>query len=164
MGNGPSWHQLREAYKTFGVQFDPTDMVNLATNQTYSIEKVRRLVGNLAARLDDWALGAKWSTTHHSNRASGLFFVEHTRSNIHVHGLVHFPYANWWGRRMMTQHFWHHLCPSGTVMVKPAYDALGAADYMTKEMKWRDYEGDQIILLADFMSEKSLALKPTKQR
>tara|TARA_R110002020_G_scaffold50791_2_gene143666 strand:+ start:5740 stop:6237 length:498 start_codon:yes stop_codon:yes gene_type:complete len=163
-GDGTNWRVLREAYKEFGVQFDPTDMVNLAINQTCSIEKVRRLVGDLAARLDDWALGARWSTTHHSKRANGIFFVEHTRSNVHVHGLVNFPYANRWGRQMMTQHFWQHICPSGTVVVERAYDAFGAADYMTKEMKWRDYNGDQIILLADLMSEKSLTRKPTKQR
>ena len=164
MENNTNWRQLRQAYKAFGVQIDPTDMVSLATNQTYSIDRVQHLVGDLAARLDDWALGARWNTSHHSQRANGIFFVEHTRSNIHMHGLVHFPYANRWGRRMMTQHFWRHLCPSGTIDMQRPYDVLGAANYMTKEMKWRDYDGGQIILLADFMSEKSLTRKPTKQR
>ena len=164
MANDANWKQLREAYKRLGVQFAPTDMVSLATNNQYSIHKVRRLVGDLTARLDDWALGARWSSTHYSARANGIFFVEHTRSNIHAHGLVHFPYANRWGRRMMIGHFWQHLCPSGTCDVRYAYDPLGAADYLTKEMKWLDHDGDQIILLADFMSEKSLTLTPTKQR
>lgn len=54
--DGTNWQVLREAYKAFGVQFRPTDMVNLATNQTYSIESVRRSVRDLAARLDDWVL------------------------------------------------------------------------------------------------------------
>ena len=163
-GNGTNWKQLRQAYKKFCVQFDPTEMVNLAINQNLDLESVKKRLGRFSGRMDSWGIGTTWSKTHVSGRANGVFFVEHVRSNIHLHGLVHFPYGNRYGRTLVAQDVWSFLCPSGTIKMRRAYDPMGAADYMTKEMKWRDYDDRQIILLADLMSEKSLSQRPTKQR
>lgn len=164
IGNGLNGIRLRQSYKDFCIQFEPTEMVSLAINQNASISKAKTLLKNFAGRMDSWGIGTTWSQTHFTQRANGIFFVEHVRSNIHLHGLVHFPYANWWGRGLMTQHFWRQLCPSGTINMQRPYDVLGAADYITKEMKWHDYDDGQIILLADLMTEKSRTRKPTKQR
>lgn len=164
MGNGTNWKRLRQSYKDFCIQFEPTEMVSLAINQSASLCRAKKLLERFSGRMDSWGIGTTWSQTHFTQRANGIFFVEHVRSNIHLHGLVRFPYGNRCGRAWTAQVLWERLCPSGTIAVKPAYDALGAADYMTKEMKWHDYDDDQIILLADLMSEKSRILRPTKQR
>ena len=163
-GDGTNWKRLRQSYMDFCNQFEPTDMVSLAINQNYTLNSTKALLREFSGRMDSWGIGTTWSQTHFSHRANGIFFVEHVRSNIHLHGLVRFPYAEIGVRARIAEELWGHLCPSGTIVMKPAYDPMGAADYMTKEMKWRDYDGDQIILLADLMSEKSLTRKPTKQR
>lgn len=163
-GDGTNWKRLRRSYMDFCNQFEPTDMVSLAINQNVSISKAKSLLKSFSGRMDSWGIGTTWSQTHFTERANGIFFVEHVRSNIHLHGLVRFPYANGCGKAWLAADIWQHLCPSGTIAMKPAYYAAGAADYMTKEMKWHDFDGDQIILLADFMSEKSLTPRPTKQR
>lgn len=164
VGNGTNWKRLRQSYKDFCVQFEQTEMVSLAINQNVSISKARTLLKSFSGRMDSWGIGTTWSQTHFTQRASGIFFVEHVRSNIHLHGLVRFPYANRCGRAWIAAEIWEDLCPSGTIATKPAYDPMGAADYMTKEMKWHDYDDSQIILLSGLMSEKSLTRKPTKQR
>ena len=164
MGDGTDWKRLRKSYKDFCVQFEPTEMVSLAINQSASLCRAQTLLERFSGRMDSWGIGTTWSQTHFTQRANGIFFVEHVRSNIHLHGLVRFPYANRCGRAWIAAEIWEGLCPSGTIAMKPAYDPMGAADYMTKEMKWHDYDDGQIILLADLMSEKSRTRKPTKQR
>jgi len=162
--DGTNWKRLRQSYKDFCVQFEPTEMITLAINQDASLSKATKLLERFSGRMDSWGIGTTWSQTHFTQRANGIFFVEHVRSNIHLHGLVRFPYANRCGRAWVAAEIWKKLCPSGTFEVKPAYYPVGAADYMTKEMKWHDFDGGQIILLADLMSEKSRTPKPTKQR
>jgi hypothetical protein len=150
------WKRLREAYKEFAVGFDANEMVTLATNQDGNIEKMRKLVDAFAVRMDRWALGRFYHTLPISKRANGIFFVEHVSSNIHAHGLVHFPYGSGLSRLLKASEFWRSLCPSGSIDVQLVQSVEGIANYVTKEMKWDRYDSDQVILLADRMSDKSL--------
>ncbi len=148
---------LREAYIQLCGQFQPNTMVTLATNQLWEIARMTKLVGSFAARMDDRGLGSAWSKLPISCRANGIFFIEHVRSNIHAHGLVRFPYGNDWGRDMIARKLWADLCPGGSVRLSKIYTLDGAASYCTKEMTRYNHQDEQIVLLEQFMSQKSLS-------
>lgn len=116
-----------------------------------------KLVGSFAARMDDHALGSEWSKLPISRRANGIFFIEHVRSNIHAHGLVRFPYGNSWGRELIARKLWADLCPGGSVRLAKIDTLEGAASYCTKEMTRYSYDHGQVVLLEQFMSQKSLS-------
>ncbi len=153
----PKLTKLRSAYIQLCGQFQPNTMVSLVTNQLWEIPRMTTLVGAFGARMDDYGLGSTWSKEPVAKRADGIFFIEHVCSNIHAHGLVRFPYGNAWGRSMIASKLWSDLCPGGTAMLKPIRSLWDAASYSTKEMNRYDYQDDQIVLLEQFMSEKSLS-------
>jgi hypothetical protein len=156
--------EMRRAWIDLCARQEPDMMLTLATNQPWDIPRMHSLVRSFAARMDAWGLGSTWFKQAPSNRFNGVFFIEHVGTNIHAHGLVHFPYGNPIGVRLASEGHWAKLCPSGSVDVAPIDWIYGCATYCTKEMQSWSYNDDQIVLLAKFMSPTSLSKRPTKPR
>ncbi len=156
-----NWYErqrLRSAYGEFCEQMGVTHAVTLATHQDWSISKTTKLLKQFCARMDDIHLGSTWSREPLDKRMNGLFHIEGTQhgKHFHAHGLIRFPYGNESGRKMLIEYFWRGLCPSGTIDVKKLW-SNNFATYASKEMRKRDYTSDRLVLVADFMSEKTLS-------
>lgn len=149
--------ELRKGYIELCRSFAPDTMVTLATHQLWTLERMTKLVGAFAARMDDYALGTRWFKEPRFRRANGMFFIEHVGSNIHAHGLVRFPYGDTHSHLLIGERVWKALCPSGTIKVDPMYRFGRAAVYCTKEMKRQDFCPEQVLLLEQFMSPHSLS-------
>lgn len=156
--------ELRRAWLELCCRAETDTMVTLATNQPWEISRMRSLVRSYSARMDDWGLGSQWSQRPRGERLDGIFFIEHVGTNIHAHGLVHFPYGGPIGLRLASEDQWAKLCPSGSIDITPIDWVYGCANYCTKEMQCWSYSSDQVILLTEFMSPTSLSTRPTKPR
>ncbi|SDH23641.1 hypothetical protein [Pelagibacterium luteolum] len=164
--NSTERKKLRDAYFELCMQMGTTHMVTLATHQHWSINKMKALIRHFAGCMDNSGLGGIWSQKPMSQRMNGVFFIEGSElgAAIHTHGLVHIPYGTESFKAQAGKLLWDETCKSGTFKLRELYRPKGAFDYSSKLMKWRNYDHDRIVLLADFMSEKSLSLEPTMQR
>lgn len=148
--------QLRESYIELALSFEPNFAVTLVTNQYLTTNGMRKLIKGYCARMDNVLLGKEWASAPARQRIDGTFFIEHTASNIHAHGLLRFPSGKPMGLQRISDLVWMKLCPAGSVVVESLWDDGRFADYSTKEMIKPSYDGDQIVLVRDFMSERSL--------
>lgn len=143
--------ERRKIYMDLSKRFEPNTFLTLVTNQTWTAQRLRKLVGSYFARMDRWYLGHTWHIEPYDRRINGMGFIEHEDSNIHIHLLVNFKSGNEWGRRMMTEHYWHKFCESGSIEIEPIYDLNGAAYYCTKEMTSEKYDVyEQVVFLQDY--------------
>lgn len=145
--------EFREAYVELCRGIDVQYFVTLATNRDGTIGGARKLAKDYCARIDRKLLGHEWTATPANERTDGVFFVEHVASNIHLHGLLKFPKGTPEKLKVMSGLIWKKLCPAGTVDFQSIYDLPGALRYVLKEQKLSHYEGDQLFLARDLMSE-----------
>ena len=76
---------LRLAHQHLAQQVKPELFLTLATNQSMSLERMKRKAREFLARMDEYMLGRNWSKKPMTQRMDGLLYVEHEHSNIHVH-------------------------------------------------------------------------------
>lgn len=160
--NDPVWEwtvgitvPMKRAYAQLCQQLEPEYFVTLATNDYGSLGRVRFLASSYCARVDRKLLGHEWHTAPAETRTDGIFFVEHTASNIHLHGLMRFPSGAAAGLEMTTALIWKKLCPSGTIDLVPIRKLSSLVDYCMKESSFQPDYSDQIILVRELMSERS---------
>jgi len=174
--------RLRDAYLKLGLQMQPNAFVTLTTNDTAKTDPrkkkdqgppkaltwryqgepmvseisktldMTRLIGEYLAMIDRALLGRKWSQVSPEQRTDGLFIIEHTRTNIHAHGLLRFPAAKSHDLEVLTLMKWNRLTQSGDTDFQAIYDVDGAADYCTKEMNSTQFSPDQVVLAGQFMT------------
>jgi len=141
--------QLRAAYKELGLSLQPDAFVTLTTNDYGHIHEVTRLLGRFCGMIDRQLLGHKW-LDFPAKRLDGLFFIEHTKTNIHAHGLLRFPDVPDADLPFITARKWSRLTETGDTNFQSIYDAPGAAKYCTKEMANFQFDGDQVVLVSQF--------------
>lgn len=110
------------------------------------------LIGEYLAMMDRALLGRKWSQLSPEQRTDGIFIIEHTKSNIHAHGLLRFPTAKSYDLEVLTLLKWNRLTQSGDTNFKSIYDQEGVAQYCTKEMNSTQFSLDQVVLARQFMA------------
>lgn len=110
------------------------------------------LIGEFLARIDRALLGRRWSQLPHSDRSDGVFFIEHTDTNIHAHGLVRFPQARTLDLDALTKEKWIRLTEAGDTDFQALYDAEHCLEYCTKEMKSSLFSSDQVIVTRQLMA------------
>lgn len=147
--------KLRAAYVRLCEDLEPTYFVTLATNQDGSIQGIRKSAKDFCGRVDRKLLGPDWAKKLAAYRTDGVFFIEHTRSNIHLHGLLRFPSGNPEGLRMTSALVWKTICPSGTIDFQSIYDLPRGVSYCMKELLLRGYSDEQFFLLRELMSEEA---------
>lgn len=147
---------MKRAYAQLCQRLEPEYFVTLATNDYGSLGRIRSLAASYCARMDRKLLGHEWHKRPAGERTDGIFFVEHTASHIHLHGLLRFPSGTTTGLEMTTGLIWKKLCPKGSVAVMPIQALSSLVDYCVKESRFSpDYSDDQIILVRELMSERS---------
>lgn len=103
--------------------------------------------------MDRRFLGRNWQKRPPDERLDGLLYIEHERSNIHLHGLVTKPYCNRIGLQLAADEIWSDLCESGSVLIKDIGSAGRRAAYCTKEFKNEGFFDRQFFLAREFMSK-----------
>lgn len=153
------YRKLREAYEQFIVErIQPDTFVTLATNKTYSIDQTRHALKDFLSRMDRALLGTQWAKQSMNIRTDGIIFIEHVASNTHAHCILRLPAQHPGDNRdvkTLIEQFWSKLVPAGNVDVQAIHNALGCADYCTKEMKFGHFHGDQIIFPSDFANRQN---------
>lgn len=127
------FNRQRLAHQYMAVQMQPKLFLTLATNQSMSLERMKRKTREFLARMDEHMLGRNWSKKPMTQRMDGLLYVEHEHSNIHVHGLMTKPYCNLLGVQFKAEEIWAEICPSGSVVIKDVGDIKERSEYATKE-------------------------------
>lgn len=164
----PSRNQkLKNAFNDLITAQQPTLFITLAINQIWKPDRLKSLVRDYLARIDNAFLGSKWSKKPAAESMNGVFMIEHVGGNIHVHGLVEAPCCNSFGLQLQSEDIWKCLCPSGTVVVKPVTDEFGVANYDLKEAYKDHFFEEQIFFASEFMrglSIRSIACPPDATR
>jgi hypothetical protein len=144
--------RLRKAYMELAEQMQPNAFVSLATNSHGSVSEMTRLIGIFCGMLDRALLGQKWPTFPVEQRTDGIFVIEHTKTNIHAHGLLRFADPEKTDLALLTTRKWYRLSEAGTVDFQRIYDVEGCAAYCTKEMRSFLFDPDQVVLARQFMA------------
>lgn len=144
--------RLREAYMQLAEQMEPNAFVTLATNGNGSVREMTRLIGLFCGMLDRTLLGQKWTTCPVGQRTDGIFVIEHTKTNIHAHGLLRFADSEKTDLALLSTRKWYRLSEAGTVDFQRIYNVEGCAAYCTKEMRNFLFDPDQVVLARQFMA------------
>lgn len=142
---------LRDSYVQFIEQMKPNAFVTLAVNDVGEIAEMTRLIGRFCGMMDREICGHKFHTYSIDRRKNGVFFIEHIKTNIHAHGLLRFPDSPTLDLPLLTARKWNILTNAGTTCFRPVYDAAGVAGYCTKEVSSFSFDGDQVVLVSQFM-------------
>lgn len=110
------------------------------------------LIGEFLARIDRALLGRKWSRLPPDQRTDGLFFIEHTDTNIHAHGLLRFPDVRTLDLKALTKEKWIKLTEAGDTDFQALYDAERCLEYCTKEMASVRFTSDQVVVARQLMA------------
>lgn len=143
--------RLRDSYIETAGQMQPNAFVTLATNSTSEVLEMTRLIGRFCGMMDRELCGHKWHTLPAAERTDGIFFIEHVKTNIHAHGLLKFPDRHDVDLPALTALKWNRLTRSGETNFQSIYDAEGVAGYCTKEIERFSFDGDQVVLVGQFM-------------
>jgi predicted small integral membrane protein len=146
------FNRLRLAHQHMAVALDVKLFLTLATNQSMSLERIKRKTREFLARMDAKMLKHGWSKAPASERLDGLLYVEHEHSNIHVHGLMTKPYCNYAGLQLRAEEIWSELCESGSVVIKPVGDVRKRSEYCTKEAGKHGFFERQFFMASEFMA------------
>lgn len=111
-----------------------------------------RLIGEYLAMMDRALLGRKWSQVSPDQRTDGLFIIEHTKTNIHAHGLLRFPAVKSHDLEVLTLMKWNRLTQSGDTDFQSICDVDRVAEYCMKEMANVQFSSDQVVLTRQFMA------------
>jgi|GEM_PF-2571715 len=109
-----------------------------------------RLIGKYLAMMDRALLGRNWSQFSPDDRTDGIFFIEHTDTNIHAHGLLRFPELKYCGLDVLTVQKWNKLTEAGSTDFQEIYDAQNVTEYCTKEMNSFLFNPDQVVMARQF--------------
>lgn len=142
--------QLREEYIALAVSMQPNFYVTLVTNDFGSVAEITRKLGKFCAMVDRSLIGHRWNTAPEQKRLDGLFFIEHASSNIHVHGLLRIPEARDTDMALLVERKWNRLTEAGSTNLQSIYEAVGVAEYVTKEMRSFTFDQDQTVLASQF--------------
>lgn len=142
--------KLREEYKNLALSMQPNYFVTLATNDFGSVSETTRVLGKFCAMMDRSLIGHRWNTTPEQKRLDGLFFIEHASSNIHAHGLLRIPEAQDVDIALLVARKWNRLTQAGSTDTQSIHDAIGVAEYVTKEMRNFSFDQDQTVLASQF--------------
>lgn len=142
--------KLREEYKNLALSMQPNYFVTLATNDFGSVSETTRVLGKFCAMMDRALLGHRWHKAPEQERVDGVFFIEHTRSNIHAHGLLRVPEQEGEDMAVLIARKWNRLTEAGSTDVQSIHDAYGVAEYVTKELKSFTFDQDQMVLASQF--------------
>jgi hypothetical protein len=143
--------QLRDAYIETAMRIKPDAFVTLATNDTGVVSEMTRLIGKFCGMMDRELCGHKWYTLPPEQRMDGIFFIEHTKTNIHAHGLLKFPGCPELDLPLLTARKWSRLTDAGETNFQAIYDTEGVVRYCTKEIKSFAFDEDQMVLVGQFM-------------
>jgi len=113
---------------------------------------ITRLIGEYLAMMDRALLGRKWSQLSPDQRTDGLFIIEHTKTNIHAHGLLRFPTAKSHDLEVLSLMKWNRLTEAGDTNFQSIYDVEGIVGYCMKEMSGVQFTPDQVVLARQFMA------------
>lgn len=111
-----------------------------------------RLIGKYLAMMDRVLLGREWSKLTPDQRTNGIFIIEHTRTNIHAHGLLRFPAPKTYDLKTLTQERWCRLTEAGDTDVQAIFDLQRCAEYCTKEMSSFLFDPEQVVIARQFMA------------
>ena len=142
--------QLREEYVALAVSMQPNFYVTLATNEFGSVTDLTRRLGKFCAMMDRSLIGHRWNKAPEQNRLDGLFFIEHASSNIHAHGLLRIPEQENKDIALLVERKWNRLTQAGSTDTQSIHDAIGVAEYVTKEMRNFSFDQDQTVLASQF--------------
>ncbi|THF50776.1 hypothetical protein [Allorhizobium terrae] len=143
--------RLREGYIQVIQQMTPNAFITLATNDTGDMSEMTRLIGKFCGMMDREICGHKFHTYSSDKRTNGIFVIEHTKTNIHAHGLLRFPDNSTVDLPLLTARKWNTLTKAGTTNFQPMYDAVGVAGYCTKEMRSFLFDWDQVVVASQFI-------------
>ncbi|MGY5808446.1 hypothetical protein ACXHXG_12080 [Rhizobium sp. LEGMi198b] len=143
--------RLRDSYIETARQMQPNAFVTLTTNSTGDVLEMTRLIGRFCGMMDRELCGHKWHTLSAAERTDGIFFIEHVKTNIHAHGLLKFPDRPYDNLPALTALKWNRLTRAGETNFQSIYDAEGVANYCTKEIGRSTFDGDQVVLVGQFM-------------
>jgi hypothetical protein len=132
---------------------EPTAYVTLATNGQGDIHEMTRLIGRFCGMVDRELLGNKWHKLPREQRSDGIFFIEHAATNIHAHGFLKFPKVDGFDLPLLAALKWSRLTEAGTTDFKWLDDKNRCAYYSTKEMTSARFEGDQMVLVGQFIKD-----------
>lgn len=158
--NSPDrYRELRAAYiELVSKNIAADTFVTLVTNGTWELPKMQRAIKAFVGCVDHSLLGRTWCRKPLDCRAEGMFFIEHVKSNTHAHGLLRLPQRHLDDQRdlktLFEQH-WHKFAPGGSLDFQVLYDAVGCADYCTKEMKFGHFTGEQMVCTWDFVKRQN---------
>jgi hypothetical protein len=133
----------------------PMTWANQGEPKTTEMSKtleMTRLIGEYLAMMDRTLLGRKWSQLPPTQRTDGIFIIEHTKTNIHAHGLLNFPNPDKYPLDALTVFKWNKLTEAGSIDFQLVYDAQNCAEYCTKEMMGFLFSPDQVVLARQFMA------------
>lgn len=145
-----SREQLREEYIALAVSMQPNFYITLATNDFGSVADITRKLGKFCAMMDRSLIGHRWNKAPEQKRLDGLFFIEHASSNIHAHGLLRIPEARDTDMALLVERKWNRLTEAGSTDTQSIYEAVGVAEYVTKEMRGFTFDQDQTVLASQF--------------
>lgn len=143
--------RLRKGYIDILEEMQPNAFVTLVTNDSGELHEMTRLIGKFCGMMDRELCGHKWDRLPAEERTDGLFFIEHTETNIHAHGLLKFPDCPDVDLPLLAARKWSRLTEAGETNFQSVYDAGGVVGYCTKEMQSFAFDGDQVVLARQFM-------------
>jgi hypothetical protein len=123
----------RAAIGELVMGFNPTHFVTLAFNRSTTIDAARSKLRAFQARMDHALLGRNW-LKRPAERTTYIAVIEHASSNLHLHVAFVVGDAHAAHFFQIASAIWVKLVVSGSVVVKPIYDAEGLGSYMAKEI------------------------------
>ena len=134
---------LEAALKNWMLTQNYTTFTTLAFNTKTSLTVATQRLSALHARLDEAALGSRWSKKPLAQRVNSISFPENVNSNLHFHMLWHSPNRE---AKLIRElpNFWQELVAAGDADMRVINNAPPLFDYCTKQTFLNDY-----ILSAD---------------
>lgn len=123
----------RAAVRDLLASFPATLFLTANFNDTTDLVSGRSALRGLHARIDRRLLGRGWARRPSEDRSLAIWLPEHIDTNTHWHGLMTVPAAD--PSKLIDElpEMWTRIIPSGQLHVQSAFNAGGAAAYMTKD-------------------------------
>ena len=115
------------------VDATPDLFVTLAFNRAATLDGARASLRKFLARIARATVGPKWQKRQ-EQCAKSIAIAENVDTNLHLHLALTVPLEHRLAVKSLSAAIWCDLEPAGSVDVQDVSDAVGLANYMTKQI------------------------------
>lgn len=127
-------------------ELDPEWWITANFNRQTNLQRARKSLNHLGARIDHYCLGRAWSSKARKDRFLAVGFFENVSTNLHAHLLARLPSRRGHEAVWEMPRMWEKIESAGSLWIASSPSAAGAVRYSTKKFHAPDH-GDRMIII-----------------